>query len=100
MQKYVRDLYLKHYRELTPNDIKSTSMGASGIDVQLSEFARELIPFDTECKSRASIAVYQMFQQATDNSGEGRIPLLVIKQNHSEPLAVLRMEDLMRIQAK
>jgi hypothetical protein len=72
-------------------------MGASGIDVQLSEAARACIPFDVECKSRASIAVYQMFQQATDNCGEGRTPLLVIKQNHSEPLAVLRMEDLIKL---
>ncbi len=75
-------------------------MGASGIDVQLSEAARSLVPYDIECKSRASIAVYQMFQQATDNCGTGRLPLLVIKQNHSEPLAVLRMEDLMRITTK
>ena len=72
-------------------------MGASGIDVQLSEAARRVIPFDTECKSRASIAVYPMFQQAAENSDAGRIPLLVIKQNHSEPLAILRLEDLVNL---
>lgn len=72
-------------------------MGQTGVDVQLSEAARTVIPFDTECKSRASFAVYPYFQQAAENTGEGRIPLLVIKQNHAEPLAILRLEDLTRI---
>jgi hypothetical protein len=93
----VRDAFLKQFPALTPNDVRSTSMGASGLDVQLSEAARSLIPFDTECKSRASIAVYPYFQQAAENTSEGRKPLLVIKQNHSEPLAVLRLEDLLEI---
>lgn len=72
-------------------------MGAQGVDVQLSEAARNVFPFDTECKSRASIAVYPYFQQAAENTSEGRKPLLVIKQNHSEPLAVLRLDDLLEI---
>jgi hypothetical protein len=72
-------------------------MGASGLDVLLSEAARRVIPFDTECKSRASIAVYPYFQQAAENTGEGRKPLLVIKQNHSEPLAVMKFEDLLEL---
>ena len=72
-------------------------MGASGIDVQLSENARLHIPFDTECKSRASFAVYPMFKQATENCGEGRIPLLVIKQNHGEVLAILTLDDLVTL---
>jgi hypothetical protein len=72
-------------------------MGASGLDVLLSEAARRVIPFDTECKSRASIAVYPYFQQAAENAGEGRKPLLVIKQNHSEPLAVMKFEDLLEL---
>ncbi len=75
-------------------------MGQSGIDVQLSEAARTLIPFDVECKSRAVIAVYPMFQQAAENCAETRIPLLVIKQNHGEPLAVLRLEDLIQLMEK
>lgn len=100
MQQIVRDTFLKHFKELTLNDVKSTSMGASGIDVQLSEAARRVIPFDTECKSRASFSVYPMFQQASENCGEDRTPLLVIKQNHGAPLAVLQLEDLMRILTK
>jgi hypothetical protein len=72
-------------------------MGQSGADLQLSETARRVIPFDTECKSHAKFAVYTLFQQAAANTGEGRSPLLVLKQNHSEPLAVLRFDDFIRI---
>ena len=96
----MRDTFLKYFKTLSLNDVKSTSMGASGIDVQLSEAARTLIPFDTECKSRAAFSVDPMFQQAAENCGEGRTPLLVIKQNRGEVLAVLRLEDLMRILTK
>lgn len=75
-------------------------MGQTGIDVQLSEAARRLIPFDTECKSHARFVIYTLFQQAADNSEEGRTPLLVIKQNNREPLAVLRFEDLIQLMEK
>jgi hypothetical protein len=75
-------------------------MGASGVDIQLSERARELIRFDTECKSRASFAVYPYFQQATENTGDGRTTLLVIKQDREEPLAILKLDDLLRIMSE
>lgn len=70
-------------------------MGASGRDVQLSEHALQLFPYDVECKSRASIAVYKDFDQA---SGHGNAnPLLVIKQNNSEPLAVVSLKHFMEL---
>lgn len=72
-------------------------MGQQGTDIQLSEVGRRVIPFDIECKSHAKFAVYSLFQQAAENTEKGRTPLLVIKQNHSEPLAVLRFEDFMHL---
>lgn len=97
LQQWVRDQWLALYPNLTHNDVRSTGMGQQGTDVQLSERARRVIPFDTECKSHAKFAVYSMFQQAAENTEEGRTPLLVIKQNHSEPLAVLRFDDFINI---
>jgi hypothetical protein len=75
-------------------------MGQQGVDIQLSTAARHVIPFDTECKSHAKFAVYPLLQQAAENTGEGRTPLLVIKQNHSEPLAVMRFSDLLKLMEK
>lgn len=38
---------------LTPKDIRSTSMGVGGPDVQMSEAATAVYPFDFECKNEA-----------------------------------------------
>lgn len=71
-------------------------MGASGLDVQLSTIARSLFPYGVECKNRAAFAVYADFEQATVNAGGGGLePLLVIKQNHSAPLAVITLQHFM-----
>ena len=73
-------------------------MGAAGLDVQLSTAAREFFPYGVECKNRAAIAVYADFAQASVNAESGGLePLLVIKQNHSEPLAVITLTHFMEL---
>jgi hypothetical protein len=71
-------------------------MGASGRDVQLSEKALSLFNYGVECKSRARIAIYADYLQAGANAAPN-VPLLVIKQNHSEPLAVVSLEHFMEL---
>lgn len=71
-------------------------MGVSGLDVQLSDAARSLFPYAVEAKSRASIAVYSFWDQCVGNSGPLR-PLLVIKQNRSQPLAVITLDHFMEL---
>ena len=87
LQNFVRDRLLETFPDLEKDDIKSTIMGAQGEDIQLSPAARKLIPFNIECKNRAAIAIYNDYKQA--NAHGKHNPLLVIKQNHSKPLAVL-----------
>lgn len=70
-------------------------MGASGADVLLSEHGFQCFPYDVECKNRAAFAIYKDFDQARSH-GSGT-PLLVIKQNHSEPLAVITLEHFMEL---
>lgn len=73
-------------------------MGASGEDIQLSEAAIREFNYGVECKNRAAIAVYRDFEQASSHVvGTDRVPLLVIKQNHSEPLAVVSLEHFMSL---
>jgi len=71
-------------------------MGQTGMDVQLSEAARKCFPYSTECKNRARMAIYQDYQQACENA-DGNTPLLVVKQNQSQPLVVIGIEDFFRI---
>lgn len=83
--------------ELDPSDVRSTSMGAPGEDIQLSSFARLRFPYSVECKSYSRIGVYNWYYQAIDNCG-GHTPLLIIKQNNAEPLAVLSWEAFLKLQ--
>ncbi len=43
-QQEVRDKLLETFPDLEPDDIKSTVMGDSGEDIQLSPAARKIIP--------------------------------------------------------
>ena len=71
-------------------------MGAQGVDVQLSEAALKVFPYAVECKNKARYAVYADYAQAVENAN-GYTPLLVIKQNQSQPLVVIGMEDFFRL---
>lgn len=90
LQQWVRDKIIEYFSEwgVQSEDVKSTSMGAGGEDVTLSPFAREMFPYSVECKSHKSMAVYSLYQQAVDNAA-GYEPLLVIKINNRNPLAVV-----------
>jgi len=93
LQKYVRDAILAVFKELEPDDVRSTSMGASGEDVLLSPKARAVLPVAIECKSRRRIAVYRDYEQATGHAGTtGREPLVVIKENSKGPLAIISLK--------
>lgn len=74
-------------------------MGASGRDVQLSEEALRVFNYAVECKSRARFALYADYLQAVSNA-DTNVPLLVIKQNHSEPLAVVSLKHFMELVSK
>lgn len=95
LQQFVRDQLIERLG-LQPDDVKSTSMGAGGEDVQLSPFARIRFPHSVECKNMAKIAVYKFYEQAKENAGS-HSPLVVIKQDRSEPLVILSLDDYLKI---
>lgn len=97
LQQMVRDKILEAFPSLEPDDVKSTSMGAGGEDVQLSPAARKLFPFSVEAKSRASIGAYAWYQQAKANAPKGTTPILVVKQNHSKPLVLVDLDTFMEL---
>lgn len=97
LQQTVRDAVLETFGQwLEQDDVRSTAMGQNGEDIQLSPLAKKVFPFSVECKSREAIAVYPWYNQAKESKGTGT-PLLVIKQNRSEPLAILSLKDFMKL---
>ena len=84
---------------IVAEDVKSTSMGAGGEDVQLSPFARSFLPISIECKRNKSFAVYKMYDQAVAN-GEDYEPVLVIRGDHKKPLVVVDLDHYLFLQGE
>ena len=96
LQKWVRDLLLENFPSLEPDDVRSTSMGCGGEDLQLSPAARKLFRFSIECKNVERLNVYDAYEQASANSGDHE-PLLIMKKNRKKPLVVMDAEHFVEL---
>jgi hypothetical protein len=65
LQQHVRDRVLETFEQLEDGDVRSTSMGASGVDVLLSPLAQKLFPFAVECKNQERLNLWESLDQAT-----------------------------------
>jgi hypothetical protein len=88
---------LEAFPDLTENDVRSTSSGTKGRDIQLSQRALGCFNYAVECKNKARISIYKDYEQATTHVKNDEIPLLVIKQNRSEPLIVMSLDHFFKI---
>ena len=97
LQNTVRNLLVEKYSEiLESGDFKSTTMGESGIDVQLSPAARKLFPWGIECKNQEAISIWKCLKQAEIAADDEDLkPLLVFKRNKSKIYAVLELQDFL-----
>lgn len=102
LQQLVVKKILEHIPTLSINDVRSTSMGNQGVDVQLSEAAILKFPWAIECKNQEKLKqVYDMWYQTKSNC-EAKPqfflkPLLVLKMNREKPLVVLDLDDFFHI---
>ncbi len=100
LQQWVVGALLRAFPSLGKRDARSTSMGASGEDVQLSEAAFKAFPYSIECKNRqANKTLYDWYKQAVSEKKEGE-PLLVVKRNGERPLAVVDAEYFIKLHVK
>ena len=100
-QQWVRDQILALFpRKLEKDDVRSTSMGCGGEDIQLSPLARRLFPYSVECKANKSFAVYKIMEQAQDNCPKGATPLAIIKGDRQKPLAVIDAQEFFQLTKK
>lgn len=86
-QQTIRDYLLELFTSLEPDDVKSTSMGAGGEDVQLSPAARKLFPYQVECKAKGRAQVYTWYEQAKTHGNHE--PVVFVKQDRKAPLAIV-----------
>lgn len=80
---------------LEEDDVRSTSMGATGEDVQLSPAARKYVPFQIECKNKAKSQIHTYYEQAKTHGDHE--PLVITKMDRDIPLAVLSAETFFKL---
>lgn len=95
LQQWVRDTILYIFPSLTTDDVRSTSMGAGGEDVQLSPAARHLIPYQIECKNKSRSQIHTYYQQAKEHGDHQ--PLVIVKMDRAETLAIVEAEHFFKL---
>ena len=98
LQQFVSDKIRYHFPWLTIRDVHSTPMGKNGPDVELSQAAFDVFPYDVECKSHKTFSIYNSFNQ-TVSHGTGE-PLLVIKADRKPELAIVTLNHFMELVEK
>jgi|TARA_Y100000310_G_scaffold287328_1_gene312132 hypothetical protein len=100
LQNLVRDRITKLYPVLGKGDIRTSMMSENGADVKLmSHTARKLFPYSVETKNRQDYKqIYNAFKQAKRHTTLE--PLLILKMNREQPIAVLDMEHFFELLQK
>lgn len=96
-QQEIRDALLKAFPELEPDDIKSTVMGDTGADIQLSPAARKLIPLSIEVKRRKSAlkTVYAWMKQADNHTDNP--PVVFYRSDRQKWLVVSELDHYIKL---
>jgi hypothetical protein len=104
LQDWVRDTLREIFPSLEPDEVTCAIMGESGQDIKLSPAARKLIPFSFECKNVEKLNVWAAFEQAVTNctkinkkTSSPMEPLLIMKKNRRQPLAVIDAKYLLEL---
>lgn len=81
---------------LEPDDIESTAMGQSGVDVILSPAAKRIFPFDVEAKNVEKLNVVGVFKKhLAKYKDTPRLKLLIHSRNHTETMVTMRWSDFL-----
>lgn len=97
LQQLIASDLLHMFPQLEEDDIKSTSMGAGGEDVQLSASARRLIPFSFEAKNQERLNVWSAVEQARANAPRETDPVVVMKKNNEKAHVVVSWDCFKRL---
>jgi hypothetical protein len=94
-QNETRDVFLEVFPTLERDDIISNPMGNPGEDLMLSPAARRLIPYQIECKSKATSQIHTYYEQAKEHGNHE--PMVVVKKDRSIPLAIVSLEHFLKL---
>jgi hypothetical protein len=85
---------------LPDEDVVSNGMGQPGMDIQLSERARQVFPFAVECKRQESLNIWESLKQAEYNAEkENLVPAVAFKRNYSDTYIALPWDAFLKLAA-
>lgn len=99
LQKEVVSLILKKFPELSERDVQSTSSGAPGVDVKLSEKAISVLPLAFECKFTEAFSLWAAWNQASANSKDLN-PIVVHRKARTKAVAIVDLEYLINLHSE
>lgn len=88
---------IREMLNLPEEDVVPVPMGVNGMDIQLSDRARQLFPFAVENKATETLSIWKDMGQAETNTPDGMHPLLVFKRNRSKTYACLEFDVLLSL---
>lgn len=99
LQNIVREKIIRLFK-LDPSDIRTSNTGENGEDIKLlSITSKRAFPYSVECTNTEQyIGLYRKFKQAKKHNH--REPILVVKKNRSEPLAVITLDHFFELIGK
>lgn len=95
LQQRVAKAILAAFPHLQPDDCQSCAMGSHGEDVKLSPAARAAMPYQIECKKRASMSVWTDYKQARSHGKHE--PVLIVEADRGKPLAVISLDHFLEL---
>ena len=88
LQDWVAAKILHHFPSFTKDDVRPAIMGETGADIKLSMKVMGDFPYQIECKNQEGFKkVYDAYEQAKTHGGNE--PLLIIKSNRRQALAIV-----------
>ncbi|MDD2328976.1 MAG: hypothetical protein PHZ13_11845 [bacterium] len=99
-QKYVAEC-LQESLGLPPEDVVSRPMGSPGLDIMLSENARDRFPYGVECKRTEKLSIPAWWKQCSANAKVEKLnPMLIYRRSHEEAMLVMRWDDFLEVVRK
>ena len=97
LQQETRDAVLAAFPTLEPDDVRSTSMGASGSDLLLSPAARRLFPYSVECKNVEALNIHKAIDQAWKGAHSETRALVVFRKNNTPTYVAVNFDHFLNL---
>ncbi len=97
--KDLQQLLLGMLPALTADDIRVTSSGTNGPDLQMSQAAKKQLPFSFEVKKQERLNIWDAVFQCKKNSTTAEPGVLVFTRNHHSMYAAMEIETFLKFMA-